>query len=190
VLGAGPSHAWDSDYVNPVVVLKVSGVYSIYTMGRKVAGDSYIGIGLATSTDGLTFTRNYGPSVTGQSPASGGTGTATQDIYFEVDDPTFLIDIDLLDVDVDINAGGFATVIVNGVCQAGYSCTIPSDGGTGYDVTVDPDADFSSGDTVTVRVTTAQNVIGDVLSNYTYVYTVTSLAGSSWFIQQQSKFLP
>lgn len=60
VIGKGSSGAWDGNAVHHPVCIKYNGTYYLYYSGSKDTsnGNGVVGeIGLATSTDGLTFTK-------------------------------------------------------------------------------------------------------------------------------------
>lgn len=70
-LGAGGT--WDAVHTHNPSVLYVSGTYYMYFNGAKmVGGDESSQIGLATSTDGLTWTPNGGNPITGLQVPTGG----------------------------------------------------------------------------------------------------------------------
>jgi len=104
------------------------------------------------------------PSITGRNPASNAGAVAKDsNVYFEINDGSTGINPSSMDVTV---AGH--TAISNGAFQSGFSGSIDSDGGSGYDVTINPGSDFSYGQSVRVAVDAADYNGNSVSSNWSF----------------------
>jgi len=76
VLSRGGAGEWDEESVTPATMLKMNdGTHRLYYVGRNNAG--VCGLGLATSTDGINFTKHSGnPLVLASAWSGGGTDMA------------------------------------------------------------------------------------------------------------------
>lgn len=65
VLSPGSNGSWDGATISVGPVIKVDGIYRMYYGGRAMQG-GYTSIGLATSPDGITWTKKTNPVLVGQ----------------------------------------------------------------------------------------------------------------------------
>lgn len=106
----------------------------------------YFGTGGFVGTEMWELTDDAGPAVTGQNPANAASDISRDsNIYFELDD-----DLGVDSSSLTVTVGG-STAISAGSCQAGYACTITQDG-FGYNITINPDTDFSYDASVSVNI--------------------------------------
>ncbi|MBU1167269.1 chitobiase/beta-hexosaminidase C-terminal domain-containing protein [Patescibacteria group bacterium] len=104
------------------------------------------------------------PTFSAQFPADGATGVARNaNVTFEADAPTSGINLNTLQVSI-----ASSNAVVDGSCQSGYSCTFTEDGSLGYDVTVNPETDFSYGASVAVQATVESNDAVSTTSNWSF----------------------
>ena len=108
------------------------------------------------------------PTITGQSPADGAIGVDLDtNIYMELDDDSS--GVDSTTINVTING---VAAITAGVFQSGYSGTITADG-LGFNVTINPDSNFSFSQVVDVVVDvddlSGNSMVQDVYSFMTLV---------------------
>ncbi len=116
------------------------------------------------------------PTVSARSPASGATNVAVNaNVYFEIDDNLGGSGVDSGTISIYFDS---TPVVVNGVPQSGFGGTLASDGTGGFDVTINPDADFTSGQVVNVSID-AKDVAGNAMSTVSYSFTCVAEAWSA-----------
>jgi hypothetical protein len=133
-----------------------------------VSVDDYPG---NNGTDSWTFTigsesggDSISPTISNRSPASLASDVARNtNIYFELDDDSSGVDSSSLTTTVGGN-----TAITNGSCQTGYSCTITADGSGGYNITINPDSDFSYDASVSIGVSVEDISNNALTSSWTF----------------------
>ncbi|OGU33278.1 MAG: hypothetical protein A2068_11255 [Ignavibacteria bacterium GWB2_35_6b] len=64
ILFPGANGTWDSQHVSPAFVMKESGQYYMYYVGWSDQGSDW-GVGLATSQDGINWTKRISPVISG-----------------------------------------------------------------------------------------------------------------------------
>ncbi len=112
---------------------------------RLTLWDAKDNTGTTSATAEFSAPDNNAPALGSSSPSDGDTGVSkATDITLNLTDDVAGIDISTLDVTIE---GGAA--ITNGVCQAGYACTIPGDG-TSATVVINPDTDFAFSQNVNI----------------------------------------
>lgn len=106
------------------------------------------------------------PTITGRDPAASEIEVDKDtNIYFELDDTQSGVDSATLTVTIE---GGNA--ILSGVFQSGYTGTISADG-LGFNVTINPDVNFSYSQVVNVVVDVDDNV-GNSMPQSVYSFTI------------------
>ena len=89
------------------------------------------------------------PFITAENPVNGATDVPLNtDIYFEIDDNMSGVNLSTLTVYFDTTTQVFLT----GTFQPGFTGAIVDDAAGGYDVTINPDSDFSSNQVVIVTI--------------------------------------
>jgi hypothetical protein len=123
-------------------------------VGNLMSGSStvfnnqlYVGTGKGVGGGEVwAFSDITNPTISNQNPVAFATGAGINtNIYLEVDDVDLGIDSSTLNVTIEGDAA-----ITDGSCQAGFSCTIVSDGSGGYDITINPDTNFNYNQEVNV----------------------------------------
>ena len=104
VLPYGGAGEWDDEYAGTRSVFKYGGLYWMYYEGTSSIGANNFKAGVATSTDGITWTKYAGNPILEMDPASFPHEEASQGLipYVEMIDDTFIMfygDNDALDPD-------------------------------------------------------------------------------------------
>ena len=118
---------------------------------------------------------NTAPGVRDQSPANGSAGVALNTaIYLEIRDPLSSIGATFFGVDretITVTVEG-DNAILNGEFQIGYSGVLIPDGIGGFYVTINPDTDFTDGQTVNVTVNASDlNSTPNAMTQVAYSFT-------------------
>ena len=110
------------------------------------------------------------PQLNNFDPAVGGVIAPTGNIYFEADD-NIAVKSNGIIVRLGVISGtstNWTTALTNGIFKTGYSGSIVNDGNNGYNVTVNPDTDFSSGSVVFVSVYAVDFGGNSASTNFSY----------------------
>ena len=128
-------------------------------------------LGNSTSSS-WAFTVNAAPSVSGQNPADGAEDIdRNTNIFCEITDAEGTVDQGTIDLLVEeVNA------IEAGSSASGFTSTISDDGEGGFDITIDPDDNFSAAQEVNMELNVCDN-LGDC-SSTTWSFTTVAIPPS------------
>jgi len=124
----------------------------------------------AEVTPGCADTAN--PTISAKLPANNASSVSnSSNISFELNDESSGINPNSIDASIGGN-----DAITDGSCQSGYSCTIGSDGASGYDITINPNSNFENGSTIGVNVSASDYTGNSVSSSWSFSTTTVSLS--------------
>ena len=119
-----------------------------------------------TGTEIWTLSDVSNPTISNQSPADSSTGVDVgANVSFRTDDEDLGVDSDTLDVTIEGDEA-----ITDGSCQSGYSCSITAYGDNGYNVSINPSANFDYSREINVEVNIA-DLDGDNTASSSWSFT-------------------